>query len=70
MHASLTSNDRLPMGRGMTGKRHDSTFWRDRNRIDLDDGYRVHMCIKKIKRYGFDQHFTLCKFHLKMNKFF
>lgn len=24
----------------MTGKRHDGTFWRERNRIDLDDGYR------------------------------
>lgn len=40
VQAKLIYDDGLPMGRGMTGKRHDGTLWRDRNSIDLDDGYR------------------------------
>lgn len=39
----------------MIGKRHDRTFWRHRNRIDLDDGYRdAHLCKKNIKLYNYD----------------
>lgn len=55
----------------MTGKRHDGTFWRDRNRIDLDDGYKGtylqkenHQEVQLRLRL-----FTLCKFHLKINNF-
>ena len=54
VQAKLIYDDRLLMRRGMTGKWHDGTFQRDRNKSHLDDGYRVMHLYKKIKLYNQD----------------